>query len=432
MIRFYKNGKEFFEDNQKIIEENSLETSFFKLNSKFINSFNRRNYCFKVQKEASYLLVMRLDDFSLLLFGDKKLMKIAVDVICDYHLYFYGVLASKDLVEEFFTYLIKRRGGSSFIRHKMDMMYLEELKVSPTMNVVNATDEDYDKIVEFNLIFSKEVLGEEPYKPYILSKVKEELLSYYLLKVDNEIVSCAKITREDEKNAAISAVYTLPIHRNKGYSREVVSYISKLILDKGKIPYLYVDKENPISNHLYTKIGFKYGKSKYDVAYKHGNVDTLILAGGCFWCMAEPFYSIDGVQKVISGYCGGDELFPTYEMVKDHKTGHRESILIEYDNTKLSNKSLIETYFKHIDPFDDSGQFIDRGFNYTCAIFSDKDSTYYYYDKIIDRLKKESNKPIYVDFLNEQVFFKAEEYHQDYAIKNPTEMEEELKKSGRK
>ena len=126
MIKFYKNGKEFLDDNIDILEKYPLDTSFFKMNSKVINSFNRRNYSFKVIEENNYLLVMRLDDFSLLLFGDRKLMKIAVDVICDYHLYFYSILASKDLVEEFFTYLIKRRGGSSFIRHKMDMMYLDE------------------------------------------------------------------------------------------------------------------------------------------------------------------------------------------------------------------------------------------------------------------------------------------------------------------
>lgn len=433
MIKFYNNGNDFYKDNLQILDKYPLDTSFFKVNSSVINTFNRRNYCFKVIGNDSYLLVMRLDDFNMLLFGDVDLVKEAVDVVCDYHLYFYGILASKKLIDEFYLHYINRRGGECFIRHKMDMMYLETLKEHPSYDVVKANEEDLDTIVEYNINFQKEAMNvDECYKQYVINQVRNELNSYYLLKIDNEVVSMAKITRETDDLCAISAVYTPSIYRNKGYSRQVVSYLCQLILEKGKTPYLYVDKENPISNHLYTKIGFKYAESKYDVAYKKGDIDTLIVAGGCFWCIAEPYYSIDGVKKVISGYTGGEELFPTYENVKDHKTGHREAILIEFDRTKLSGRKLIDIYYDHIDPFDNSGQFIDKGFNYTCAVFSDSDNVCdYVYNKNY-HLEKKFDKKVYVDILSEKVFFKGEEYHQDYALKNPQEMEEELIKSGRK
>lgn len=433
MIKFYKNGEEFLKDNIVILNQYPLDTSFFKVNSKLLNTFDRRNYSFKVIDGDNYLLVMKLDDYNLLIFGETNLVKEAIDIICDYHLYFYGILASKELIDEFYLHYINRRGGESFIRHKMDMMYLKKLKENPTMSVVKADPNDINIIANYVVEFNEQALNESNinFKDVIL-RVTKEIDSYYLLKINNKIVSMAKIAREDDNICAITSVYTPIEHRNKGYSRQVVTHICQLILNKGKTPYLYVDKENPISNHLYLKIGFQYAESKYDVAYKKGDIATLILAGGCFWCIAEPFYHIDGVKKVISGYTGGSELFPTYELVKDHKTGHREAILIEYDKTKLATSRLIDVYYDHIDPFDDSGQFIDKGFNYTCALFSDNDGACEYVYNRNYHLEKKYNKKVYVDILSEKVFFKAEEYHQDYSIKNPQKMEEELINSGRK
>ena len=421
MIKFYENGKAFLDDNLEILNKYPLDTSFFLVNSKSIHTFNRRNYCFKVINNSSYLLVMRLDDYNLILFGDKNLVKEAVNTILDYHLYFYGVLASVELVNEFFKHMIDRRGGEKVIRYNMDMMYLDKLLFNPTMTVNRAKEEDYTILVDFMTKFYKEALHKEnPDVNSIRLDLKNNLISYYLLKINNKIVSMARISRMEDHIAAISAVYTPKEFRNNGYSAQVVSTICKDLLQLNKVPYLYVDKQNPISNHLYSKLGFKYGESKIDASYKQGNIKTLILAGGCFWCMAKPYYEYNGVIRVISGYTGGEELFPNYEKVKEHKTGHREAILIEYDKTI------------NIDPFDNSGQFIDRGFNYSCAVFTDDDNVLdYTYIKRYN-LEKEFNKKVYIDELREQVFFKAEEYHQDYALKNPKEMEEELISSGRK
>lgn len=433
MNKFYKDGNEFRLDNLEILDKYPVDTSFFKVNSHSILSFTRENYCFKIYENESYLLVMHLYPYNLLLFGDKKLIKEAVDTILDYHLYFYGVLSDKELIEEFYSCLIDRRGGEKLIRYHMDIMMMDELKFTPTNKVEKATINDVDKIVEYNIEFKKEALNETEIKPEnIIESIKNEIFNYYLLKINDEIVSIAKVSRIEDKIASISCVYTPINHRNKGYSAQVVSTICMELLKQGKKPYLYVDKANPISNHLYSKLGFYYGKSKYDIAYKQGNISTLVVAGGCFWCMAKPYYEIEGVTKVLSGYCGGKELFPTYELVKDHKTGHRESILIEFDKTKLSTSRLLDIYFDSIDPFDNSGQFIDKGFNYTCAIFSNNDNVADYLYNYKYKMEKKFNKKVYIDLEMEQVFFKAEEYHQDYALKNPKEMEEELISSGRK
>ena len=106
MIKFYKNGEEFLKDNIVILNQYPLDTSFFKVNSKLLNTFDRRNYSFKVIDGDNYLLVMKLDDYNLLIFGETNLVKEAIDIICDYHLYFYGILASKELIDEFYLHYI--------------------------------------------------------------------------------------------------------------------------------------------------------------------------------------------------------------------------------------------------------------------------------------------------------------------------------------
>jgi len=92
------------------------------------------------------------------------------------------------------------------------------------------------------------------------------------------------------------------------------------------------------------------------------------FAGGCFWCVT-PIYKIYGVDKVTCGYSGGDEVNPTYEMVKSQQTGHRETIELDYDPANVSYDKLLDIYLANVDPFDGEGQFIDKGFSYTLAIY---------------------------------------------------------------
>ena len=157
-----------------------------------------------------------------------------------------------------------------------------------------------------------------------------------------------------------------------------------------------------------------------------------MFAGGCFWCMAKPYYEYDGVIKVVSGYAGGEEINPTYEDVKSGKTGHRETILIEYNPSIITYEELLTIYLDTIDPYDADGQFIDRGFNYTCAIFTDDIDEITLAKSKITQLETESKCKTFIPILPTPVFYKAEEYHQDYAIKNPKKMDLELIKSGRK
>ena len=148
--------------------------------------------------------------------------------------------------------------------------------------------------------------------------------------------------------------------------------------------------------------------------------DKAILAGGCFWCMESDFEKLDGVTDVISGFTGGILKNPTYN---GNHEGHYEAVEITYDPNKLSYKELLDYYWVNIDPFDEEGQFCDKGTSYLSAIFvANKEER-----KIAEQTKEEvaktfPNKKVITPILDSSVFYpiKGDEiYHQDYYKKSP-------------
>ena len=158
---------------------------------------------------------------------------------------------------------------------------------------------------------------------------------------------------------------------------------------------------------------------------------TAYFAGGCFWCITPTFQEMEGVTHVTSGYSGGEEIDPTYEDVKHQRTGHRETIRIDYDSRKVSFAELFEIFLNGVDPFDDGGQFIDRGHSYTLAVYYQTDEERIAVQKGIDALEKESGRKVFISVEPFKSFFSAEEEHQDYYLKHPEEFRQELIDSGR-
>ena len=158
---------------------------------------------------------------------------------------------------------------------------------------------------------------------------------------------------------------------------------------------------------------------------------TAYFAGGCFWCVT-PIFKIYGASKVTSGYSGGDEVNPTYEDVKHQKTGHRETIAVEYDDEKVKFEDLLDIYLKNVDPFDEGGQFIDRGHSYTLAVYYTSEDERILTEEALRKLEESSGKTPAVAVEAFKSFYEAEEYHQDYYLKNPEAFEKELVESGRK
>ena len=160
-------------------------------------------------------------------------------------------------------------------------------------------------------------------------------------------------------------------------------------------------------------------------------IKTAYLAGGCFWCITPIFKEIDGVLSVTSGYCGGDEEAPTYEQVKSQQTHHRETIRIEYDPEKVTFEQLLNVFLECVDPFDADGQYIDRGESYTLAVYCTDESDRMTAEERLQDLAEEEGEWPAVSIEPYKTFWPAEEYHQDYYLKNPEAFEKELEESGR-
>lgn len=156
------------------------------------------------------------------------------------------------------------------------------------------------------------------------------------------------------------------------------------------------------------------------------------FAGGCFWCITPVFYDIEGVANVVSGYSGGDEADPTYEQVKHQLTGHRETICIEYDETKAKFTQLLEVYLKNVDAFDEGGQFIDRGRSYTTAIYWQDEEEKTQAERALAALEAEAGKKCAIAVEPFKSFYSAEEFHQNYFRTHPEEFAREMVESGRR
>ncbi len=157
------------------------------------------------------------------------------------------------------------------------------------------------------------------------------------------------------------------------------------------------------------------------------------LAGGCFWCIESAFDGVDGIYSAISGYTGGDTSNPTYKQVSSGRSSHVEAVQVWYDPAKFGYDEILHIFWRQIDPTDDGGQFADRGSQYRPFVF--------YHDEVQRAAAEESkralealnkfDKPIVVPIVPATEFYPAEEYHQDYHLKNATHYKRYSYGSGR-
>ena len=151
------------------------------------------------------------------------------------------------------------------------------------------------------------------------------------------------------------------------------------------------------------------------------NKAEATFAGGCFWCVEADFEKVDGVIEVISGYSGGEESNPTYEQVSAGVTGHYEAVRVIYDPNTVTYEKLLDIFWRHIDPTDSNGQFVDRGKQYRTAVFYHDEKQKQAAEASRQKLGESGvfNKPIVTAILSLKNFYNAENYHQNYYRKNP-------------
>ncbi|WP_234496843.1 peptide-methionine (R)-S-oxide reductase MsrB [Vibrio maritimus] len=144
------------------------------------------------------------------------------------------------------------------------------------------------------------------------------------------------------------------------------------------------------------------------------------LAGGCFWCTESDLEQLKGVVDVVSGYAGGQLEDPTYRQVASGQTAHIEVIQVTFDAAVVSYEEVLDHFFRHIDPTDDKGSFVDRGPQYRPAVFYHNDEQKQVADTFMAEIDKLGvfKKPLATELIKYDTFWPAEDYHQDYYKKS--------------
>ena len=142
--------------------------------------------------------------------------------------------------------------------------------------------------------------------------------------------------------------------------------------------------------------------------------EVLTVAGGCFWCVEADFESVKGVKEAVSGFAGGRTQNPTYKQVTGGNTGHYEAVQIQFDPDVVSRKTLLDLFFRSIDPTDAGGQFCDRGESYRTAIFAGSPAQKSAAEAAKAEAQNALGAKVVTPILDDAPFYPAEDYHQDY------------------
>lgn len=146
---------------------------------------------------------------------------------------------------------------------------------------------------------------------------------------------------------------------------------------------------------------------------------TIYLAGGCFWGLQKFFDQFDGVISTTVGYANGNTENPSYEEVKAQKSGHAETLMLNYDPEKFALSDVLEKYYLVIDPVSVNRQGEDEGISYRTGIYYTDEAELDTINAVTDKIRAKYNKPIAVEIEPLRNFYPAEEYHQKYLEKNP-------------
>lgn len=265
MYKIYGSGREFLEENAAILAKSPLETVFFEVNAKLIDETSNNDFLIKLQDDNSFLLAVHHADYPMVIFGDNGLCAELADLACDMNLTFDKVIGALDTCEAFLAEYEKSIDCTHEINHSMDIMRCDKVLTSNVEGVETPTIKDIDELTKLIVDFTFEALCDNADAQMVRNDIENRLSSFFVIRQDDRIVSMASIKRETDRLACIADVYTLPQGRGKGLSCRIVTKMTRKIIESGRIAYLFVDKANPISNHLYKKIGYYYAVPQYEI-----------------------------------------------------------------------------------------------------------------------------------------------------------------------
>jgi peptide-methionine (S)-S-oxide reductase len=199
--------------------------------------------------------------------------------------------------------------------------------------------------------------------------------------------------------------------------REDLKGIRAVVLNE---PIHMTHSASPLRRLICSATAFSLAAAIALPAFAQAKLETAVFAGGCFWTMEHGLETIPGVVKAVSGYSGGHLKNPRYEDVVTETTGHLESVQVTYDPSKISYRQLVDRYWRLIDPTDDGGQACDRGPSYHSAIFVASPQQLAAAQASVATINTGKLKGrIVTPIRAAATFYPAEDYHQQFTIKNP-------------
>jgi len=253
MIKTYENGDLFLKENKEYLDTNPYQAVFFYYDAPLLKKPNENNYALKITNDNKTLLALNVEPYHLMLFGNNECSSDLVDYLIQNKMNFNSMLGSEDVCNE----IVKHSSNFNihFEEHlAMDFMEAKEITEPSSNEIEIPKTEDIDELYDLNQYFLKECkLFDKVTKEDIIKRIND----YRILKKDNKIISIARISKGTSIDDRITCVYTRDEYRNTGIARKVVNTCKNEILNKGLYATLNVDKKNPISNHLYSSLGFK-------------------------------------------------------------------------------------------------------------------------------------------------------------------------------
>ena len=263
MIKEYENGDALVEENRAVLDTNQYLSQYFIVDAPMVTEPDKNNYALRSQTEdGRTLLAMKPEPFGLLLFGAPENVPELLSHMADRGFEFDRFLCGSDVGEAVSAFMKVKYGVSFDETLAMDFMEALEVTEPSSPDVVVATPEDLDELVECDRQFIKDCGLVDTVDP---EKTLKYIDSFRLIKENGRIISMARLTPSPGNAMKISYVYTVDEYRGKGYARKVVNYVKNEAILQGLAATLNVDKKNPVSNHLYSSLGFRrvFSQSEY-------------------------------------------------------------------------------------------------------------------------------------------------------------------------
>lgn len=297
MIKVYDSGASFIEENRPVLEASPLENGFWFIDARFMDTTDKRNYVLSAVDGQKRLLCMRPLPYNMMLLGDGDLIGELLDYLLAGGYEVDSVLCNEELGALFTAYMSDKKGIEYYEALAMDYMESATRYAPTDPETERALETDAPELCGLLNLFAEECGLEER---CTLEEVSEGITDFRIIRRSGEIAALAKSAEDTERARRISDVYTRVPYRNKGLAGKVVNAVKNDILDAGFIADLNVNQRNPVTNHLYRKLGFErvFAQGQYRIAKLE--TDRLILRPLCDADMEKLISETDSVEMKLA------------------------------------------------------------------------------------------------------------------------------------